>query len=259
MATLQTAARILGCFNSDQRELTVTDAAGLLRIPKSKASRTMTAMLDAGLLERNTESRAYRPGVLLHISGRIYREAHGLFDLADSVVGRISKLTGHTGYVSRRDGDVVVGISDHPGTHVLRVMSSVGRPLAAFASATGRALLAVMPDDAIARLYPGPLNPPSPSAPQSLDELMARIATVRRLGYSESNDEANRGVGALATTVASADGEALALCIAFPAATVPAAEKRVIIEALLKGAAEINAMNNDDGVAGLLRVTGGAR
>ena len=69
------------------------------------------------------------------------------------------------------------------------------------ASATGRSLLARLPDDTIRDMFAGGWPIPSATAPQNMDELIARIHDVRRTGLSESNDESNRGVGALATAV----------------------------------------------------------
>ncbi|WP_422679940.1 IclR family transcriptional regulator domain-containing protein [Chelatococcus albus] len=96
------------------------------------------------------------------------------------------------------------------------------------------------------RLYPGPLNPPSATAPQDIDDLLARLARVRREGYAESNDEANRGVGAIAVAVGDPEtGEEVSLCIAFPAATITDAERATIADALKDGARGIATITGD--------------
>ena len=94
-----------------------------------------------------------------------------------------------------------------------------------------------MTDEDVRRLYPGPLVPPSPTAPQSVDELIARLATVRRLGFAKSHDESNRGVGAIAVAVGDPEnGEEVSLCIVYPASMIGPAQRQAIIDGLRNGA-----------------------
>ena len=246
MTTLSSAADILRCLSADRPHLTVTTAAELLGVPKSTASRLLRAMQEAGFLETVGGSKKYRPGLLLYEAGRLYRDSSSLIKRAAAVVARISGATGHTGYVSKREGRDIVAVTDHPGTNALRVSSSIGRRLEAFASATGRTLLARMSDEDVCKLYSNPLTPPSPTAPQSIDELLARLAAVRRLGFAESHDESTRGVGAVAVAVGDPERrEAVSLCIVYPASMIAPPERQSIIDALRAGAAEIAVITRD--------------
>ena len=76
-----------------------------------------------------------------------------------------------------------------PGSKPLRVVTSPGDRLPAFCSSTGRALLARLDDEAVCALYPMPLQPPSPNAPQSVEDLLAALAVVREKGWSRATDE----------------------------------------------------------------------
>lgn len=246
MSILISAAEVLRCFSVDRPHLTVTETSHLLSAPKSTASRLLRGMADAGLLETIGASKKYRPSPLLYEAGRLYRATSSLTERAHEVVAQVCAVTGHTGYVSKRDGRDIFAVTDQQGTNALRVASTIGRRLAAFASATGRALLARLPDDAVRALYQDPLSPPSATAPQSVDELLARLATARRVGFAESHDESNRGVGALAVAVGDPEtAEEVSLCISFPAAMITPAERQTIIDALRAGAADIAAVTRD--------------
>jgi DNA-binding IclR family transcriptional regulator len=248
MTILAGAAEVLRCYGADCTELTVTDLVARLGLPKSNASRLLRSMRDVGLLETVGESKRYRPGLLLVDAARVYRRSSSLIERADAVVARASAASGHTGYVSVRLGLEMVAVTDHQGGNALRVAPAIGLRPAAFACATGRSLLARMPDAAVRHLHAGGLVPPSPNAPQDMDDLLRRLAEVRRRGYAMAHDEANRGVGVGAVAVAVADpetGEAVSLCIAYPAATTDAAERRAIARALLEGAAAIGAITGD--------------
>jgi DNA-binding IclR family transcriptional regulator len=247
VTTLQSVAAVLRCFSEERTELTVTDVAALLPAPKSTVSRLLRAMRDAGLIESVGETKRYRPGLMLFEAGHVYRRASSLVARADEVVKAVSAQVGHSGYVSIRAGLDVVGLTYHPGSHVLRVATPIGRRLAAFASATGRTLLARLGDDEVKALYPTFPTPPSPNAPQSVEELLARLAKVRRERFAESNDEANRGVAAIAVAVGDPETrEAVSLCVTCPSSTITPGERDAIIKGLLTGAKTIAAILGDD-------------
>lgn len=240
MTILASAAQVLRCFSSECGELTVTDLVAKLGMPKSNASRLLRTMRDVGLLETVGTSKRYRPGLMLVDLSSVYRQASTLIQRADAIVARVSAAYGHTGYVTVRDGLEVSAVTDCPGTNALRVVSSIGRRLPAFASATGRSLLARLPDAAVRQMHQARLQPPSPHSPQTVDELIARLEPIRRDGFALSTDEATRGVDAVAVAVAdAATGEELSLCIVFPAATTDEAQRHEIARALMAGAAEI--------------------
>lgn len=246
MTTLTSAASVLRCFSADCRDLTVTRVSQILEMPKSNASRLLRAMAACGLLETVGASKRYRPGLLLHEAGSIFRTSSALTQRADEVVARVAAASGHTGYVSRRDGAEMVAVTDHPGMHALRVASTIGRRLDAGASATGRSLLARLPDAEIRALFTPFPTPPSANAPANADDLLRRVDLVRRNGFACAIDEANRGVGAVAVAVGDPQTQSeVALCIAFPAALMSQSERIALARELHEGAAAIAAITQD--------------
>ncbi|MBE9606042.1 IclR family transcriptional regulator [Acetobacteraceae bacterium H6797] len=246
MTILVSAADVLRCFTPQRLELTLTDVTALTGAPKSSTSRLLRAMRDAGFLELRPGTRRYRPGILLFELGQTYRRASTLLARADEAIARLSKQFGHTGYVSVLDGPEVLGVAHHEGDSVLRVGTPIGRRLPAFASATGRALLARLDDATVRTLYPEPLSPRHPRSPGDVEELLAALSQVRCEGFALSLGEANEGIGSLAVAVGEgATGEAVSLCLVYPLATVPEPVRDAMREALLQAAAEIAAQVDD--------------
>ncbi len=246
MSILFAATDVLRKFSADRPELTVTDLVELLGMPKSNASRLLRTMRDAGLLETVGTSKRYRPSLLLHQAGHIYRFSATLVDRADAVVARIADQLGHTSYISIRRGADVIGVTAHPGRNKLRVVTMVGDSIPAFASSTGRALLARMPDDAVRSLYSEGLPSPPSNAPKSVKTLLERLAHVRRSGFAEALDEAVQGVDAFSVAVGDpATGDEVALCVACPLSILSDRERADIIRLLSAGAAEIAALTQD--------------
>jgi len=240
MAVLENSVGVLRCFTEGRRELTVTDVAQLLALPKSNVSRLLRSMRDVGLLDDAHESRGYRPGVLLLELGQTMRAGQSLVALADDAVRRICDQVGHTGYVSVLKGAEMIGLSHHLGGNLLQVGAPLGRRLPADASSTGRALLALMPDDQVRELLGGQLSRASKQSPATFDELFHRLALVRERGYSESFEEAGKGVAAVSVAVENArKGESASLCITYPIATVDDKERSHAIALLLRAKADL--------------------
>ena len=241
MTVLENSIRVLRCFSATRKDVTVTEVSGLLELPKSNVSRLLRAMRDVGLLDAAEESRAYRPGLLLLELGQVLRSGQSLVARADDAVRGICEELGHTGYVSVRLGRSVIGVSHHAGRNPLQVGIPLGNRLDVDACATGRSLLALMRDDQVRELLDGKLSRATPSSPATFRDLFQRLSLVRSRGYSESTDEAGKGVGAFAVAVQNPrNGENLSMCITFPAATTEQKERDLVIRSVLRAQADVS-------------------
>ncbi len=240
MAVLENSVNVLRCFTEGRTELTVTDASQLLGLPKSNVSRLLRSMRDVGLLDDAHASRGYRPGVLLLELGQTMRAGRGLVAMADDLVRQICDDVGHTGFVSVLKGQEMVGLSHHVGRNLLQAGAPLGRRLPVDASSTGRALLALKTDEQVYELLGGQLSLASSHSPSTFEELFHRLALVRERGYSESFEEAGKGVAAVSVAVEKPrSGEAASLCITYPIATVDDKDRSHTIGLLLRAKADL--------------------
>jgi DNA-binding IclR family transcriptional regulator len=246
MSALRNAAAVLRCFTPETPELSVTDVVERVGLAKSTASWLLKMMAEEGLLEVAAASRRYRPGPVLIASGQLFRTTSSLVGAVDEFIAAISAEVGHTGYISILEGSDVFAIRMHPGSHALRVVTPIGLRLPAFATAVGRSLLARASDNNVRELFRGPLPRISDQAPVSLDALLPRLAAVRHAGFAEADDEANRGVGSVAVSIADpAAREAVSACISFSLTLVSADERQVIRDRLVSGASALGRRLND--------------
>ena len=76
--------------------------------------------------------------------------------------------------------------------------------------------------------------------------MLARIAEIRRTGYSESRDETLPGVGSLGFALGRRDGaETIGVALSYPSHTTPAAERARLWQALRAMAAELGRQFDD--------------
>lgn len=238
MSTLHNAAEVLRCFGSGCAYVTVTEVGARLGLPKASASRLLRAMREAGMLEVIGDTKRHRPGRMMLDLAAAFRHSSRLITRASEVVAEATRRFGHTGYVSLREGREVTAVADFEGTNALRVVSTIGRRLAADKSATGRSLLARLTDGQISALFHGRAE---------LDRLLAEIAEIRGQGYAFSHQESTPGVDGIAVAVADpATDEAVSLCIVYPSTLVTLLQRDAMIATLAKGASEIAAAVRDD-------------
>lgn len=255
MNSVDNVAKVLRLFTPDRDVVSVTEVSQLLRLPKSSTSRLLKAMAEAGLLAAAGHGAGYSVGHLIFETSRRHRAHSTLSVIADEALGRIVKATGHTGYIAMLDGTDVLGLRMRPGSKPLRVVTSPGDRLPASFSSTGRAMLARLDDAAVRVLYSAPLQPPSPNAPQTIDDLLAALATVREKGWSLATDESLPGVESIAVCVEDREsGERIAICLSYSAALISANEKSRIVTLLMRAGCEIG-LKFDDGYWAAARFT----
>jgi DNA-binding IclR family transcriptional regulator len=246
MSTLENVSGVLRLFTAERSTISVSEAAQLLRLPKSSTSRLLKGMARVGLLTSFEGKPGYRVGNLVFETSRRHRSNSTLSLLADEALGQIAKATGHTGYVAILDRTEIIGLRMRHGTRALRVVTSPGDRLPAFCSASGRALLARLDDEAVRASHAAPLQPPSPHAPQTFDELLKALQVVRDKGFAQATDECLPGVESLAIAVRDAENEeTVAICISYSAAMISANEKARIVTMLMRAGREL-AMKFDD-------------
>ncbi len=234
MSTLENAVSVLRLFSSERHELTVTETSQLLSMPKSSVGRLLSNMRDVGLLDGGGRQPRYRIGPLFFEISQLYRRRSSLIEQAEAVIIDLCRETGHTGYVSILQGTEILVMRVRPGSHALRVVTPPGQRLPACETAIGRSLLARLSDDQVRALYPKGLSSSTPNSPQSVNELLKSLATVRRRGWAESLEEAVPGVGSTSIAVEdSVDLEMVGLCLTY-SASVQRSKRNEMAQLLVK-------------------------
>jgi IclR family KDG regulon transcriptional repressor len=190
------------------------------------------------------KSTLHRICAILAERGWVVRDDHGRYEPGVRAIGlgsRASDLPIVTGFrhavsdlVSRHDETVGLAVVDgvesvylaiEETSQPVRLATWVGRRTPAFASASGRAILAAHPREAIVRDYGGrPLITPTGRRLRSVAELHEILAAVRRDGYAENWEETAHGLYTASVPITNDGGAVLAavtICIPTSRVTEP--------------------------------------
>ncbi|MFA6968926.1 IclR family transcriptional regulator [Bosea sp. (in: a-proteobacteria)] len=153
---------------------------------KPTARRLLLALMRAGLVEQEAQTRHYCLGEEAFVLGVLAARRHGLLDLAMESLRRLAAVTMDTSFLSVRRDNYCVCLHREEGTYPVRthaLQTGDQHPLGVGAGSL--ALLAAMPDDDVDRLmaangsvlttrYPG-------FAP---DVIRADLAAARQRGFA---------------------------------------------------------------------------
>jgi DNA-binding IclR family transcriptional regulator len=234
MSSTVRCLKVLELLAEEPFELSFTELAARLNVPKASAHRLCTTLIEAKLIAQEPATRRYMlsshalwigSGYLRHSA--IYRAAFfPMQDLARQLPGTVQ--------LGVLDQDYVLFIHSvgYPGA--LDAFADVGlrRPLNATAS--GKIFLASMPTEAVDRIMSKCTQRYTSSTITSSARMKQEIALVKKMRYARNVEELLPGYWVLAAGVVAKDGRPVAaISITLPLAEFTP-ERETAIAALLK-------------------------
>jgi len=220
-------------------EVRLSDVAGHLGVSKSTAHRLLSTLAGRGFVTQ-TRSRTYLRGRVLASRGRAEVGAE-IQRLIRERLERVSAEVGETCSYVVLEGNGIRFVDRVLGPEPA-VVATLGVLLPAHTNSGGKALLAQLSDEELARLYTRGLPESSGRGPRSVPQLRRELATIRRRGYGVNVDEAVRGVTAVGRHVRFPHGEVLgAMVIASPSLRTPPARVSRHADVLLRATTELEA------------------
>jgi DNA-binding IclR family transcriptional regulator len=190
-------------------ELRLSDAAARLGVAKSTAHRMLAMLMLHGLAEQDGR-RIYRPGPALCRIGGSSGPPPDLITAAHPVLRRLAATLRETTHLMVLEGNGVRFVDGVEGPQTLRVGPRTGMLLPAHATSGGKALLAELPQDQLAALYPHGLPRGDTAALTDYAQLCRELAVTRRRGYGSNIEESEHGVSAVGAVVRVGGGRAVA-------------------------------------------------
>ena len=207
---LRTLDVLAGADGDGDRGLGVVDVARRLGVDKSQASRTLRALAEHGLAERDAVTRGYRIGPRVFAYAALVSERR-LLRAAPPVLEALVHALGERAHLSVLDGSAVLTLLSHSPPHAVQAAGWAGRTVPAYCTAAGRALLADHDPAALRARFDGvELVPRGPNAVESLEDLGARVREAAERGYAFADEELEPGLCGVAAPVRRFDGAIVA-------------------------------------------------
>ena len=203
------AAAILDLVAGSSDALGVSAIARALGLPKSSVANLCGTLVDTGMLR--VRGGGFRLGPRLAQLGAAYLAGVDQVGLFGEACEQLRVGRSETAQLAQLgDGTDVVYLARRDGVVPVRLASAPGRALPASCTATGKAMLASLPADELARRLAaaGPLPRLTDRSVTSLRALRAELAAVRDEGIAYDREEVIEGVVCLAAAVPVAPGDA---------------------------------------------------
>jgi DNA-binding IclR family transcriptional regulator len=201
------ALGLLGAFDPQHRQLTLTELAARADLSLPTAHRLIAELVAWGALERR-ESGAYVVGRRVWDLGLLAPVQTGLRQVAEPFLHDIYAATLATVHLAVREGLEVLYLDRLSGHRSVPIVSRVGTRLPAHATAVGKVLLAHAPDDvqetalrSLTRVTPYTITNPA--------TFRRQLARTRSEGYATTSEEMSLGACSVAVPIMR-NGEAIA-------------------------------------------------
>jgi DNA-binding IclR family transcriptional regulator len=211
MATsLQRSLLVLEALGSDEAVcsgLGVLRLAELVRQDKSQVSRTLKALAEQGLVDRDPATRAYRLGWGVFALAARAGDTR-LLTAGEPVVQELARTVGERTHLSVLRGHEVLTVLSSASSRALETAGWVGRIVPAYCTSSGYALLVDADVEAVLRGVE--LVQLGPRTPRSLRAVAARVASARERGFAVADEEFEPGLLAVAAPVRDFRGRVVA-------------------------------------------------
>ncbi len=209
MGGLAKGLQVIRAFTRDHSSLTLSEIAGIARLPAATARRCLLTLEELGYVTRRGRAFLLRPKVLE--LGAAYLESMDIEHLTKTHLEELARLTGDSAALSVLDGNDIVYVARTSVRTLVRLEAHVGSRFPAHVTSMGRVLLAGLNPERLEQYFRTQafvaLTEHTVTDPRKVRQL---IEECRRNGYSAVEDELAYGVVALAVPVHDQHGRVVA-------------------------------------------------
>ena len=204
--SIDRASEMLARLLESEAPMSLRELAEAADLPKSTASRLLTALERHGLVHQAGERGKLEPGpAILRFAHRGGVERH-LVELAHQSLDALSQVSQETVNLSVPSPTGVDHLAQVDGLHFLGAGQWIGRRVDYHCTANGKVFLAF----GAAEIPPGPLARLTAATVVSRATLEEQLEAVRREGFATAIDELEDGLSAIAAPVRGPGGDVIA-------------------------------------------------
>lgn len=202
--------RVLELFNAGDRNLSLSEMADRMSLPKSSVHRLLATLLAHGFVERDPSTRRYRLGIRLFEIGSLVIHERGLHSAAHPVVEELAVSTGETCHLAVLSGTDAVYVYKIDGASTIVMSSRVGGRAPCHCTSIGKVLAAWGGEEVFQSIVRSGFKAFTARTIRSEGRFAAELERVRSDGYALDLEEFQPGLCCIAAPVRDHSGRVLA-------------------------------------------------
>ena len=246
MAVVPAAAQALAVLQYLGAQAEPTTAAAISRdlgLPRSTTYHLLDTLIQAGFVVHVAEERRYALGVAVHELASGYSRQTSLQRLARTPLAALVDHVGQNAHLAIMHGRDVFYVIEERAKGRPPLITDVGVRLPAQLTASGRAMLALLPRAQVRALYaePGSFVLRNERGPRSLAALRQLLVETRRRGFGTEDGEVTPEFASVAVAATDHVGYPVAaVAVTFPGAEVDLPERALLAAQAARTAAELS-------------------
>lgn len=215
--SVKRAIRLLSLYKNGGRYLGIAEMSKAMDLPKATVFRLVHSLEAEGWLVRGEENSKYRLGFeILTIAGLV-RQQYELKDIIASEMERLKNQVDETVILAAYSYSAGVCVDKIDPVNRIKLTSEPGQVIPLHAGATGKVILANVPEEERERILSKPLERYTANTITDPEVLREEMDRIRRDGYVCSYGETNEGSIAIGVPVFNTAGRLIyGLSIAGP-------------------------------------------
>jgi IclR family transcriptional regulator, pca regulon regulatory protein len=196
---------VLACFDSDHREMSLSEVAVAAGLARPTARRLLLTLEELGFVRSRGGSFALTPRVLT--LGMAYVGALGLWEIARPHLEALVARTGESSSMAQLDGSDIVYVARVSVPKIIALRVDIGTRFPAVQTSQGKVLLAALsPDELDATLAQPSRAGLPPYIGRSPAHLRDELTEIRARGWALADEELAPGVRSVAVPVRDRNG-----------------------------------------------------
>lgn len=202
---------LLKVFDDHHREWSLAELAQAVGLNKTTTYRLLTALESEGMVARRPSAETYTLGPEIVVLGGRALRSNDLRSLAKPELEQMAVISGETATLEIISGeDHVLIIDEVIGHHLVGSSQSLGTRWPMYATSTGLALLAYLPETRVDAVLERPLPALTPKTITDAAVLRQELAHTRQRGYSFVEECLEEGLIVVGAPLFNHDGQAIA-------------------------------------------------
>jgi DNA-binding IclR family transcriptional regulator len=211
------ALEVLLCFSVDTPALSMTEISVMVGINKSTVHRLLATLEEKRFVRRDPETGIYRLGFQLLQMANLTLEDVNIRHVSLPFMRKLNEEFRETVDLAILDGDEVMFVDALESPQRIKLAAAPGQHLPAYNTASGKAILSLLPEREIVWIYKKYNQESGPGFESNLEAFLDDLAETRQRGYALDCEGLEAGINAVGSPIRGVNNRPIAsLAIAGP-------------------------------------------